>query len=158
MHGVDGARWQQDAQLHLTLRFIGEVDRHQATDIAVALARVAGRALDLALSGVGMFDRRGRIDTLWAGVSPHEGLAALHARIDRACLTAGVAPDTRAYRPHITLARLNRTSGPVEDFLVHNAGLASPAFQIADFGLYESLMGHGGSVYHLAERYPLTGR
>jgi 2'-5' RNA ligase len=158
MHGVDGARWQQDDQLHLTLRFIGEVDRHRANDIAAALGRVTAPAIDMTLSGVGMFDRRGRIDMLWAGVAPHDALASLHARVDRACLIAGVAPDSRAYLPHITLARLNRSAGPVDDFLARNAGLASPPFQIADFGLYESLMGHGGSVYHLAERYPLTLR
>lgn len=153
--GVEGARWQDDDQLHCTLRFIGEVDHHRASDIAAALARVTGPALDLALSGVGTFGRRGHVDTLWAGVAPPDGLAALHRKVDRACAGAGIAPDERAYLPHVTLARLNRSSARVDDFLALHAGLSSPRFTIAEFGLYESLMGRGGSVYHLAERYPL---
>lgn len=155
MNGVEGARWQDDAQLHLTLRFIGEVDRHQAADIVDALARIAFPPLDLAVSGVGTFDRRGRIDTLWAGVASADGLASLHRKVDRACVAAGVAPDDRAYRPHITLARLNRSSGRIDGFLEAHAGLVSPPFTVREFGLYESMMGHGGSVYHLAERYRL---
>ncbi|MGV3770848.1 MAG: RNA 2',3'-cyclic phosphodiesterase [Sphingobium phenoxybenzoativorans] len=158
MHGVEGARWQSDDQLHLTLRFIGEVDRHQASDIAAALARVTAPAFDLALSGAGTFDRRGRIDTLWAGVTPHDQVAALHARIDRACIMAGCASEHRAYLPHITLARLNRASAPLHDFLAANAGLSSAPFPVSEFGLYESILGREGPVYHLAERYPLVPR
>lgn len=154
-YGVEGARWQDDAQIHCTLRFIGEVDHHQASDIAAALTRVTGPALDLSVSGVGTFGRRGHIDTLWAGVAPQDGLAALHRKVDRACVAAGIAPDDRAYLPHVTLARLNRSSGRVDDFLALHAGLSSPRFTVVEFGLYESLMGRGGSVYHLAERYPL---
>ncbi|PZU56518.1 MAG: RNA 2',3'-cyclic phosphodiesterase [Sphingobium sp.] len=156
MHGVDGARWQDDGQLHLTLRFIGEVDRHMAEDVALALARVSAPPVELALDGIGTFDRRGRVDALWAGVSPHDALTALHARIDRACISAGLAPEGRAYLPHITLARLNRSAGTLDDFLARNAGLASPPFTLPEFGLYESTLGHGGAVYHLAERYPLS--
>lgn len=158
MHGVEGARWQSDDQIHCTLRFIGEVDRHQADDIAAALARVTTAPFDLALSSVGTFDRRGRIDTLWAGVTPHDSVAALHARVDRACIHAGCAPEHRAYLPHITLARLSRASGPLHAFLAANAGLSSPPFPVTEFGLYESILGREGPVYHLAERYPLTPR
>jgi 2'-5' RNA ligase len=156
MHGVEGARWQDEAQLHLTLRFIGEVDRHVAADIADALARIAFPPFDLALAGVGTFDRRGRIDTLWAGVVPPDDLAGLHRKVDRARVAAGVAPDDRAYRPHVTLARLNSTGGRIDGFLQANAGIGSQAFTVEEFGLYESMMGRSGSVYHLVERYPLA--
>ncbi|HEX7782300.1 MAG TPA: RNA 2',3'-cyclic phosphodiesterase [Sphingobium sp.] len=158
MQGVEGARWQSDEQIHCTLRFIGEVDRHQADDIAAMLARVAVPGFSLALSSVGTFDRRGRIDTLWAGVTPHDAVSALHARIDRACIMAGCASEHRAYLPHITIARLNRASGPLHHFLASNAGLSSPPFPVTEFGLYESALGREGPVYHLVERYPLTAR
>ncbi len=158
MHGVEGARWQSDDQIHCTLRFIGEVDRHQAEDIAAALARVTAIPFDLALSSVGTFDHRGRIDTLWAGITPHDAVAALHARVDRACINAGCASEHRAYLPHITLARLNRASGPLHEFLATNAGLSSASFPVIEFGLYESILGRERPVYHLAERYPLTRR
>jgi RNA 2',3'-cyclic 3'-phosphodiesterase len=70
MGGLPGARWQDDAQLHCTLRFIGEVDRHRAEDIAAALERVRRPAMTLSLGSAGMFERNGRVDTLWIGVQP----------------------------------------------------------------------------------------
>lgn len=156
MHGVEGARWQDDDQFHLTLRFIGEVDRHAGADIAGALARISMPRFSIAISGVGTFDRRGRIDTLWAGVSPRDPLAALNRKVDRACVGAGAEPERRAYMPHITLARLNRSAGPLHDFLAAHAGLAGQSFPVTEFGLYESILGREGSVYHLVERYPLA--
>ena len=153
--GIEGARWQNDAQLHLTLRFIGEVDRHRAEDIAAALGSVNSPPLDLTLNSVGMFERRGRVDALWAGVAPHDALRALHNKVDRACVAVGVPPDQRAYLPHITLARLNRSSGPADDFLSLNAGLSSAPFTIGEFGLFESELGREGAVYHHVERYSL---
>ncbi|MBK5265119.1 MAG: RNA 2',3'-cyclic phosphodiesterase [Alphaproteobacteria bacterium] len=156
MGGIDGARWQTDAQLHLTLRFIGEVDRHQAQDIAAALGGIGAAPFAIRLSSAGTFDRRGRVDALWVGVTPHDELKALHNKVDRACTLVGVAPDKRAYLPHITLARLNRSSGPVDNFLALHAGFSSTEFTIDQFGLFESELGRQGAVYHLVERYRLA--
>lgn len=147
MAGVPGARWQDDAQLHLTLRFIGPVDRHQADDIADALTTIRFQPFDVSLSGIGWFDRRGVIDTLWAGVQPREPLTHLHHKIDRACVQAGLASESRAYLPHITLARFGRSGGAVDAFLAQHAGLASPQFRVDGFTLYESHVGHAGSLY-----------
>ena len=60
MGGISGARWQSDEQLHLTLRFIGEVDRHRADDIHAALGGIHQSPFELALNGIGVFDRRDR--------------------------------------------------------------------------------------------------
>ena len=72
MDGVEAARWQDDDQLHVTLRYVGEVERPVAEDIATILRSVHAPALDLSLAGIGMFDRRGRPTALWAGVAPVE--------------------------------------------------------------------------------------
>ena len=126
MGGIAGARWQSEDQLHLTLRFIGEVDRHQAADIHAALGAIHHPAFEIALSGIGTFERRGRADTVWAGIAPQAPMKALHHKIDAALARAAVPPDQRAFVPHITLARLNRGAGPVGDFLVDAGALASP--------------------------------
>ena len=110
--GVIGARWQNDEQLHLTLRFIGEVDRHQAADIDAALATVNVQPFALRLGDIGSFERRGRVDTLWVGVHPREAVAALAQRVDTTLARVGIAPETRAFVPHITLARLGRGRQP----------------------------------------------
>ena len=107
-NGVPGARWQVDDQLHLTLRFVGEIDPRQADDLAAALAQINAAAPAVRLAGTGQFDHRGSADALWAGVAPHDALTALHRKVDAACVRAGLPPDRRAYLPHITVARLSR--------------------------------------------------
>ncbi len=154
MGGVQNARWQDDAQLHLTLRFIGEVDRHRAEDIAAALGSVRHQPFEIAISGVGSFGKRGK-GALWAGVAPHDELKPLHKKVDQACLRVGIEPDNRAYHPHITLARLGRTAGPLEPFIERWAGLSSQPFPVDGICLYESRLGSEGATYTVIERYPL---
>ncbi len=156
MGGIAGARWQDDGQLHLTLKFIGEVGSNQADDIAAALGRVHAPVLDLALLGVGLFERRGIPHTLWAGVTPHEAVTALHHKVEQACASAGVPRDERAFAPHITLARLNRATGPVDAFIEAHGGLSSPPMRFDHLILYESHLGQGGSLYEPVLRYALS--
>ena len=108
--GVPHARWQDDDQLHLTLCYIGEVERPVAEDVALALGQVHALAPSIALAGVGAFDKQGRVDTLWAGVTPHDALAALQKKVDQTMVRIGLPPERRAYLPHITLARLPRSA------------------------------------------------
>lgn len=155
MGGVAGARWNDDGQLHLTLRFIGEVDRHRARDVDAALSAVHHPAFAIAVNGLGAFERRGEPVTVWAGVAPHAPLHALHKKIDQALVRVGVEPDRRAYMPHITLARLGRGTGPVGPLVEQSGGVGSPAFAVEEFCLYESRLTPEGPVYTVAERYSL---
>ncbi|MBX9796038.1 RNA 2',3'-cyclic phosphodiesterase [Sphingomonas sp.] len=158
MGGVPGARWQDDAQLHLTLRFIGEVDGRVAADIADLLATIHAPAPKVAIRGVGAFDRKGRPDAIWAGVAPAAPLAALHRKIDHLLVRLGLAPEGRAFVPHITLARLARGAdarAATDAFLTRHAGLTSDMFSCDDLILYESHLGHGGAAYRVAARWPL---
>ena len=156
MGGISGARWQDEDQLHLTLRFIGEVDRHLAGDVHAALGAIHQTAFDIALNGIGAFDRRGWPDAVWAGVTPQEPLKALHKKVDAALTRVGVEPDQRAFLPHITLARLKRSSGPVGNLLEISGGLTSPPFTVDHFALFESALTPDGAVYTLVERYSLA--
>lgn len=158
MGGVPGARWQSDDQLHLTLRFIGEVERPVAEDVAAALSALYAEVPSVALAGVGRFDHRGRTEALWAALAPHDALARLHRKVDQACVRAGLAPERRAYLPHITLARLPRSAGqemPVARWLADHAGLASAPFAMPHLVLYRSELGRGGACYEPVARWPL---
>jgi RNA 2',3'-cyclic 3'-phosphodiesterase len=152
---IAGARWQDDDQLHLTLRFIGDVDSAVAEDISTTLGSILAGPLDIAVDGVGCFARKGRVEALWAGVSPKAALSALHRKIDRALVRIGQAPERRAYMPHITLARLGRSAGSVDDFVCRHAGLTSMPHRIGHFCLYESRIGAVGATYTIVERYTL---
>lgn len=155
MEGVAGARWQDDEQLHITLRFIGEVDGRVAYDVAAALAQVAQPCFSIALAGIGQFDTRGRPKAIWAGIRPHDMISRLHRKMDQALVRTGLEPERRAYLPHITLARFGRDAGLLDGFLALHAGLSSEPFMVSSFALFESVLSHGGPIYEPLERYPL---
>jgi len=155
MGGVPGARWQSDDQLHLTVRYIGEVDRPLAEDVAIALGRLHFPAVEAAIDGVGQFESRGRPNALWAGVRPHDPLAQLHRKVDQAMVRLGLAPEGRAYLPHITLARLNGPANIADGYLADQAGLSSPPFTFTHLTLFQSSLGSGGASYEAVERYAL---
>jgi 2'-5' RNA ligase len=142
-----GIRWQDDEQLHLTLAFLGEVDRRAEDDLAVALAAVDSPPFELEIRGVGHFERKGRPSALWAGLAASEPLARLQQRVVAACRRAGLEPDRKAFRPHVTLAHLNRSSPPVGHWLAAHGTLTSGPWPVGEFTLYESRLSPGGSIY-----------
>lgn len=158
MDGVPHARWQEDEQLHCTLRFIGEVERPVAEDIAAALAQVHAPVPVVSLAGVGAFDHRGRVDTLWAGLHPVDALAHLHRKVDQACVRAGLAPERRAYRPHITVARLSRSAGTAPEIAgwqARHLALSSAPFPLPHLILYQSHLTAHAAHYEPVARWPL---
>jgi 2'-5' RNA ligase len=155
--GLHGARWVDPAQMHLTLRFIGEVDRPQADDVAGALGQVYAPRFDVELAGLGEFSARGRPSVLWAGVRPNAALAALQSRIESAVRRAGVAPETRKFHPHITLARFERGGGIPQlgrYFAGHEPFTAGP-FAADEFVLFSSVLGSEGATHIAEATYPL---
>lgn len=156
MGGVSGARWQSAAQLHITLRFIGEVERAQLDDIDAALGSLHAPAFQVQASGVGAFDKNGRVHTLYTHVSPATPLHHLHEKLDHALVRSGLPAETRAYVPHITLARLGGGRiGGLEHFLAGSAAASSPPFAVTSFCLFESVLTRQGAHYSILARYPL---
>jgi 2'-5' RNA ligase len=154
--GVPGARWASDAQLHLTLRFIGEVDGNVAHDIDDALASIRAPAFTLELAGVGEFGGK-RPRALWAGVRQNDSLLHLQKKIETALQRIGLPAEERKFSAHVTLARMRAAPREkVVQFLTHHALFASGPFQVEQFVLFSSHLGSGGSVYRAERAYPLT--
>ncbi|HEX6217963.1 MAG TPA: RNA 2',3'-cyclic phosphodiesterase [Sphingomicrobium sp.] len=149
-------RWVPFDNLHLTLRFIGEVERPMAEDIARALQGIRAAPFAIRLQSVGRFDQRGG-GAIWAGVEPREPVASLAAKVDRACVSAGLEPEHRAFHPHITLARFRRSAEPeATDFVRRQAGLSSAPFPVGAFTLFESRLSRHGAHYEPIADYPLS--
>ena len=149
-------RWQDDEQLHLTLRFVGEVDRPVAEDLTATLGRIHAPRMELRIAGVGRFEQRSS-GALWAGVEPKAPVAALASKVERACQSAGLEPERRAFHPHFTLARWKgRRTREVQDFLTRTGGLLSEPFDVTEFILFESRLSRHGAHYEPLESYPLS--
>lgn len=150
---IAGARWQDEDQLHLTLRFFGEIEARDAEELVEALAGLRVEPFALALRGVGHFEKKGRTHTLWAGLAPSEPLAALQRGVESAARRAGLLPDPRKFTPHITLARLKHPSGPVLPFLTAHGALTGEPWPVEAFDLIESTLTPGGAEYQTVRRY-----
>jgi 2'-5' RNA ligase len=153
--GVPGARWQTREQLHLTLRFIGDVDGRDAATIDDALSGIEAPRFTLEPHGVGQFGNK-HPHALWAGVRPNEGLLHLRRKVETAIQRAELEPDRSKYVPHVTLARLTRPNvGRVMDYLTDHALFTAPAFEVEAFVLYSSVLTSDGSIYRPEGAYPL---
>jgi 2'-5' RNA ligase len=155
--GIPGARWVALDQLHLTVRFIGEVDGALFLDIKNTLEEVSISPFDIQLKGVGHFPPRGAPRVIWVGLEKSEPVQLLRKKIDGALLKIGLEPEGRKFSPHITLARLKNTPlQKVADFLSGNGLFSQEPFQIDDFKLYSSTLTPKGAIHKVERVYSLT--
>jgi RNA 2',3'-cyclic 3'-phosphodiesterase len=153
--GIPKARWVDPGNLHLTLRFIGEISEDVAADVDEALARLRARRFALQLTGTGVFGGD-RPRSLWVGVERTAELVALHAKIEQALTRAGLPSEPRKFAPHVTLARLNNPPlDKVAEFLAAYAGFRAEPLPVAAFSLIASYPTKAGSVYEDQADYPL---
>ena len=156
---MPGARWVPLDQLHLTLRFIGEVDDTTLAAIRKALGDVRVAPFSLAVQVVGHFPPRKTPHVLWVGADAGAPLADLQGQVEECVQTAGLAPESRPFSPHITIARLRETPPHVvAEFEKRHQAFACPPFQVAAFHLYESTLTAKGAIHALVRSYPLAGR
>lgn len=151
MGGIPGARWQDRENLHLTLRFLGNLDPHTAEDVDMALSRVASKPFDITLKSMGTFGEPPRV--LWAGAEASERLPTLAGKVDSALHPLRLDYDRRKFIPHVTLARLrNAHPGDLAGFIQEHGDYASRSFTVTHFVLYSSHRGQDGADY-TPERY-----
>ena len=155
--GLPGARWSPPENLHVTLRYFGEPDEHRAADLDAELSKVTVEPFELALQGVGAFGEGHQLHAVWAGVQDSEPLRRLAGRCEAAARRAGLKGETRAFKPHVTLAYLRRdvAQDRVAAWIRNHNLLASPPWRVTWYGLYSSWRSHEGSRYDLEREYPL---
>jgi 2'-5' RNA ligase len=154
--GVPGAKWVDPGNLHLTLRFIGEVPEDFAADVDDALSRLSARRFTLQIAGTGVFGAGDKPRSLWAGVERTPELAGLRHKIEQALIRVGLPPEPRKFAPHVTLARLRDPPlDKLRDFLVARAQFRAEPLQVERFSLIASFQTKAGSVYEDQADYPL---
>jgi len=154
--GIDDARWVDEHNLHLTLRFIGEVPEDQGEDLAIALSSVRHPPFQLRLKGVGHFGSARGVRAVWVGIEPTPELGELRARIDATLLRAGLDPEHRKFHPHVTLARLRHaTPDAIAPWLAANTLFTTLPHEVDKFALFSSHLGKSGADYTVEMEYPL---
>ena len=145
---VSGAKLVGTGELHLTLRFIGEVDEDTCSAIKTALSAVSFTRFPMSLLGVGHFPPYGYPRVLWVGVEHRYELLLLQKDVESALQQTGIPAEERRFSPHITLARLKGTpSAMVTRFEASHRDLYFPPFEVAEFILYSSVLTPHGAVH-----------
>ena len=153
--GFPDGRWTDLDDLHLTLRFIGEVDHSTFYDIGELLTGISLPPFELELKGIGQFPPRGPLRQLWAGVSSSPELDRLRRRVEQCVSEAGVPPERRRFVPHVTLARFRQPpSEPrLVSYLQRHALFRLPPFPVDRFGLYSSILRSDQAQHVLEAEY-----
>lgn len=156
-YGLPGARWVDEGQIHLTMRFIGEVDGGVFQDIREGLAGVKGSPFVMRLAGLGVFPPRKPPRVLWAGIEPVDPVVVLRNRVEAVLAGLGLPPEGRKFSPHVTMARLTDTPlTRLTRFLAGNALFASSEFEVDAFCLYSSFLTRKGAVHQVEAGYDLS--
>lgn len=154
---LPGAKWVADEDLHVTLRYAGDVDGQIARELTELLGEIDQPVFELRLQGVGAFGGNDP-HTLWAGIAACEPLEALARANERAARSAGLAAERRNFKAHVTLARLRGTPPElVARWLGKHGRFQCPPFPVQRFVLYSSRPRVGGGPYVVEASYPLAG-
>jgi RNA 2',3'-cyclic 3'-phosphodiesterase len=154
---LPGARRVPPDQLHLTLRFIGEVDEGTFAAVRSSLRAVEATGFSLALRGVGHFPPGRRPRVLWVGLAECAPLLELQKEVERALTGAGIPSEARRFSPHLTLARLKDTPPEKVDALEDRCRQFSAGpFPVTQFYLYSSTLTRSGAIHAREETYPLS--
>ncbi len=158
--GLHGARWIEPQEYHVTLRFFGDIDARVAQALAADLAETeafsGGAPLRLAFDEIGVFGGRSP-RALFARVKSDPLLTRLQSAHETMARRNGLAPETRKFAPHVTLARLRGVSaGAVGAWLAERAFPLALAFEAQHFVLYSSRDSIGGGPYRIEALYPFA--
>jgi 2'-5' RNA ligase len=153
---IPGARAVPTEQLHLTLKFLGDVENGMLPDIRQALAGINHEAFSMSLKTVGHFPPRGMPRVLWVGINPIQEAVSLRNKVEKALWDIGIEREKRKFSPHVTLARLKDSPiNRLTQFLAGNSLFETPAFRIDEFQLYSSTLTQRGAIHTIQDRFHL---
>lgn len=161
-------KWARPDGIHLTLKFLGDVEEAREPELRTALGQAAGggekgggepRSVTVHIEGFGVFPDFHRPRVVWAGVAPEPALELLQHRVEQAFGPLGFPAEARAFRPHLTLGRAAREARP-RDFAGLEETLGGLAFAdtvtVSDLDLMQSTLQRGGAVYQVRLRERLS--
>lgn len=156
--GVKGAKWVKWEQIHLTLRFIGDVDESTYRDIDAALEDIDIPTFSLKLKGTGVFPPRRQPKILWVGIEENKELIELHDQIEENLISIGLDPEDKKFYPHVTAARIKQriSFDEVTPFLSANGLFSTAPVQVSEFHLYSSILSSHGAEHRREVSYPLS--
>ncbi|MDZ7683132.1 MAG: RNA 2',3'-cyclic phosphodiesterase [Fodinibius sp.] len=153
---IEGVRWEPKDKLHLTIKFLGDTASKQVRCLQQQLGTIQQAAFSLSLQGMGYFPKGKQPKVLWAGVKKSQQLIDLHHKVEKVCTGMGFDADSRPFKPHITLGRINGV--PKRDmmsFINEHKQFRIPELPVHEFVLYESKLDSTGAKHSRVETFSL---
>jgi len=157
---IPGVNWVEADNLHITLRFIGEVAYEKRINIAKALERIEIPKFTVKLAGVGSFPNKGPPRVIHLGLKEScPELTRIKQKVDEALNSIEIPfEEEDRFNPHITLARVKRVKGPeLKGFMKTNGNFEGPYYDICGFHLLRSTLTTTGAVYEVLQEYEFKG-
>jgi 2'-5' RNA ligase len=154
------ASWALEGNLHLTLKFLGDIPVEKVETLSKAAQRAASNAssFELIIEGAGSFAPRGQPRVLWIGIEDPSGkLTGLHAALEEECAHAGFAREQRPFHPHLTIARLRQPQGARQLAAMHKEiGFESETVSVSAIAVIRSELRSEGSRHTIVARHDLV--
>ena len=151
------ASWSRPENIHLTVKFFGNVDQQRISVISAAATRVVKEfsPVRIEVGKTGVFPRPSRPQVLWIGIDdPSRGLAKLHKQLEDEFAREGFSKEDRAFRPHLTIARIRKPHNSDRLAEAHlGMEFSSVAIDLSELVLFRSELSSGGSKYTPISRH-----
>lgn len=155
---IEGVRWQQKDQLHITLKFLGDTDRDRVQDLQAHLNEINCSAFSITLNGFGYFPNSKQPRVLWAGIEKNKSLIKLYREVERQCTNLGFEEETRSFKPHITIARTDGVpKRDIMSFINQHKQFCISDVPVEEFVLYESKLHPEGAKHSRVKTIELMG-
>lgn len=152
--------WERPEKLHLTLRFLGDVNEITLEKVRQVLEEVAAgtKQFRMTVVGTGRFPSNGDPRVLWLGIKDDGSVRTLVGRIERSLERLGIGTERKKFNPHLTVARLREPARSHSLSRGHTEATFGPLDQpVNAIVLYESKLLPSGSVYQKLATFPLKG-
>lgn len=154
---IEGVRWEQSEKFHITLKFLGDTKADGAQKLQSALHTIEIPSFSITLSGLGYFPRGKQPRVLWAGVKKNDPLQKLHSKIEDKCTNLGFEPDSRSFKPHITIGRVKGASkDEIISFIEEYKQFEIQEVRVDEFVLFESKLHPDGAKHLRKETFNLA--
>lgn len=155
---IKGVRWYDANHIHLTMRFIGEVEDEVAGRVQQALYSIEAPAIELVSDGIGLFFAKKRPRVIWVGLQPAEPLKELRSRIDEALQDIDLPEDKKAFKPHVTIGKCKKSvdKGSVLDLKDDYGDWKEAEGRLTSLTLFSSSLSPEGAIHTPLEHYPLN--
>ncbi len=151
--GVDEYKWVDQTEMHLTLKFLGDIRDNESPDVCKLVKRAVQNfePIVLNVAGLGAFPSPDRPRTLWMGITQGlEEIGELQASVDEALKEMGFPPERNGFTPHITLGRVargNRSNPIVAEYIANNSATHFGSIEIDQVIVYSSFGDRSGRTY-----------